>query len=176
MKARQALDSVVETKVEMSPEDKATLQKIARHRKNIAGWHPGDDSPFAYEYGGYTVSDTRSRMTAIKQDIDRKYGIVRGPSPEAQARQDAKRAGVQDQRKSIDAQVREKFPDVDIASSIMGAYQYRYGPNGELDLSRVKRRLKNSNFANVSAAAKYHAHANKLKKELLIKAGIRKRW
>lgn len=55
--ARKAVESLTE-KVEMDPDDRETLRRIARHRAQVHGWHPEDDSPFQ-DYSGYTVRDPR---------------------------------------------------------------------------------------------------------------------
>ena len=39
------------------------LRIISQRRTSLIGRHPGDDSPYAYDYGGYSVRDTRRGMT-----------------------------------------------------------------------------------------------------------------
>jgi len=203
-KTRQILEDVTSEqpapRPQISPEDRATLDKIKRDRARIAGWHPGDDSPFAGfadGYDGYTVSDARNHMTRIKQDIEAKYGITHEPSPEAAARQAVKYKQKQDTRASIEKQVAEQFPFLKFATAALWHQQDvqnnrtpYYGWSSQpkpaalqkmkVNLQRAKqnvnRALLKGGFKNVSAAAAYRAQANKLKDQLLVKAGLRKRW
>jgi hypothetical protein len=174
-KTRQILENITErpAQPQMSPEDTAMLQKIKRDRARIAGYHPGDDSPFAGfadGYSGYTVSDSRAHMTRIKQDIEAKYGITHEPSPAAYARQAEKDKFKHDTRRSVDKQIKQQFPLYDKVQNIM--FASRYGS----ERRQIRNLLTRAGFANISAAAKYYAQANKVKGELLVKAGLRKRY
>lgn len=50
-----------ETK-KLTPEAQNRLNILKRHFEQLKPYHPGDDSVFAYTYGGYTVRESRSQI------------------------------------------------------------------------------------------------------------------
>lgn len=171
----------------MHPDDARTLRDIKLHRSHIAGWHPGDDSPYSHHYGGYTVRDTRAGMARRTEDIHRKYGIEpKRPSQSTLDKADARDKQKRDTRGSIDSQVKEKFPHIDTAHKVLGVqtnYQMRkpgkYSDRSKITFNfkaekkKVADSLVGTPFASHNKAAQYRTEANKLKNSLLVKAGIR---
>ena len=53
----------------MTQADKDTLAKFKKMRDELSQYHPGDDCPYGAPYGGYTVRDTRRRISSITKVI-----------------------------------------------------------------------------------------------------------
>ena len=66
----------VRTLISESP-DAGVFSILEKRLERLKSYHAGDDSPYAYDYGGYTVGQTRSVIKARIKRIKEKYTLIK---------------------------------------------------------------------------------------------------
>jgi len=136
------------------------IDKLKDHLNRLKQYNPGDDSPFASLYGGYTVADSRR---AIRNELE-KLGAIkhRDPSPSAIAKRKESIKKQKQASKELNSK-KKSDPKFKIASEIKGIqYMIQSAPGAVKNKMKhshqpkIDKLLKKGEFTSIANAVNYY--------------------
>jgi hypothetical protein len=156
----KSLDDFLNEKYNHLNENDSEVEKLKAHLAKLKNYNPGDDSPYADIYGGYTVSDSRRE---IRNKLERLGAIKhKDPSPSAISKRKESIKKQQGVAKELN-HLKKSDPKFKIAAEIKGMqYTITSAPSSMKNRMKsslqpkIDKLLKKGEFTSIANAVNYY--------------------